>query len=164
MSMIKHQQSPLQRGSGEHLFFNAWPNSAFPSSTIRAMWKKRSLFPSFSPLQKLNKGPAYFCPVSQELQFIVSSSPEGKGKGQKQGSRCCIAFLSRCMNKTCLVSWSWCYSYSTHALYSSGAPKAVASFSYLHIRPLDILLQPRSGMATWALGSFKTSTVRYCLY
>lgn len=149
------QQSPLQRDSGEHLFCNTLPNSAFPSSRGKN-GEKEAFSLHFFPCRNWIKAQHTSALSAQELQLIVFSSPEGRGKGQKQGSRCCFAFLSRCMNKTCLGSWSW--HYSTHAIYSSGAPNAVASFSYLHITHLDIVFQPRAHIEPF------TSTVEHCLY
>lgn len=85
-------------------------------------WCGRKEAFSFPPMQKLKEGPANFCPDSPGAAAYQFPQAQGRRKGQKQDSRCCFAFLSSCMNKTCLVSWSWCH--GTHAMHLPGAPKA----------------------------------------
>lgn len=125
-----------------------WTHSCIQQSPLKRDADKHLLFTAW---QKRALNVTYFC-------FSLIHKWRGMEENKPFPSLPCRswrkAFLSRCTNKTCLVCWSSCH--GTHAIHLSGAPKAVASPSYLHTTSLDILFQPRV--------AFRNSTVWYFLY
>lgn len=66
---------------------------------------KNKPFPFLFCLAEAEWKPSRLLPSQpRSCSLPVSSGPEGRGKGWKQDSRCCFAFLSSCVNKTCLAS------------------------------------------------------------